>query len=1073
MILAKGRKLVINKRKLPIIAVLCSALLIGFSNTSHLQAQASAQEEVKSQPEIQSISLDGENVLVKVWVPEGLKKIVLEGRSSFGKGTWVPRSVEHISGEGAQTITFTIPRSQELDMLRVRAASKSPLPESFYKGESEFNGNKSEAPITPEGDNRFAVDAGADLAPTEEDDRDVQESDIWAFRGNTLYFFNRLEGLQVIDVSNPNENNVIKRFYLPAAGEEMYVIDDNHVALQVRDWCGFISNETGSQIVVLDVSKDEPEITGSIGIPGNILETRLVGTVLYAASSEYKREVDEEGNNIWTQGTTVSSIDLSNPQEPKQSGSIFVPGWSQAVQATSSFFFVATRGQYPYYNSTVHVVDISDTEGTISLKSQIRVDGWIRDKFKINSQGETLSLIYEVRSDRGRLRHTQLTNYSLSNPERPNKLGSVALGENETLFATRFDGDRVYIVTFLRIDPLWIVDNSNPSKPTILGELEIPGWSTYIHPMGDRLITMGIDNTEGRKPAVQLFDVSNPAKPSLLSKVPLGEKWAWSEANYNEKAFKVLEDQGMVLVPYSSWFGGDNATGTRIIDFNESDLTLRGLIEHDFTPRRATVYNDLIYSISNHELVTVDPADRDEPEVLDELILANSVDKVVEMGDFLISGSLPWYGSRKVTLSVVRKDDQHSILSQLEFSPENPDSSDLDLNYSLSSLIKNGDNVYAILTSDAFQPKLDLPPTPDPDAKPPVNNNAYVSNVYIASIALDQETSQLSILSEDQQLIEDIGWRPQLKSQFLDDENMILYSSGSGYYWPMFFSDARIGVPFYGSQSMSFISVDLNDSGAIEISKVFQPEFANDPESQFYSHFSEFYWAGSRVMFSTTHSEYVPDVIPGLGIVFGGRWHTENTLRSFDFADPENPTPFPAIDLPGRLVGLSHEGQVVYSVGQIYSNDGELVESQLHLQASAYDETSVKLIDNIPFNNSLYSSLSISNGIVYSEYANSEYKITSIRLSEEGKLVQGGQISFETWINDLVEKDGMVFANSYRSLGIVAADFSDLDNPKIIKSWETPGCIYPQLREMSGSLENGYWAPLGTYGIIHFSFDEE
>jgi uncharacterized secreted protein with C-terminal beta-propeller domain len=59
----------------------------------------------------------------------------------------------------------------------------------------------------------------------------------------------------------------------------------------------------------------------------------------------------------------------------------------------------------------------------------------------------------------------------------------------------------------------------------------VPGWSTYIQPLGDRLLSIGIDNVEGWRVSVSLFDVADPAKPGLLSRVPIGTNHSWSEAN--------------------------------------------------------------------------------------------------------------------------------------------------------------------------------------------------------------------------------------------------------------------------------------------------------------------------------------------------------------------------------------------------------------------------------------------------------------------------------------------------------------------------------------------------------------
>src|SRR5262249_34062986 len=94
----------------------------------------------------------------------------------------------------------------------------------------------------------------------------------------------------------------------------------------------------------------------------------------------------------------------------------------------------------------------------------------------------------------------------------------IAVGES--LWATRFAGDKAYLVTFQSIDPLWTVDLSDPANPTLLSELEVPGVSTYIHPIdGDNLLTIGYGSDEewgiDWSTSISLFDVSDPTAPSL------------------------------------------------------------------------------------------------------------------------------------------------------------------------------------------------------------------------------------------------------------------------------------------------------------------------------------------------------------------------------------------------------------------------------------------------------------------------------------------------------------------------------------------------------------------------------
>ncbi|MBW1762229.1 MAG: beta-propeller domain-containing protein, partial [Deltaproteobacteria bacterium] len=109
------------------------------------------------------------------------------------------------------------------------------------------------------------------------------------------------------------------------------------------------------------------------------------------------------------------------------------------------------------------------------------------------------------------------------------------LAEGERIFSARFLGDLGYIVTFRQVDPLFAIDLSDPENPKVLGELKIPGFSDYMHPLGDNhLLTIGRDIDEETQrdngTALQIFDVSDPVNPMLAHKALVGE--GYSEANH-------------------------------------------------------------------------------------------------------------------------------------------------------------------------------------------------------------------------------------------------------------------------------------------------------------------------------------------------------------------------------------------------------------------------------------------------------------------------------------------------------------------------------------------------------------
>ncbi|MEZ4257045.1 MAG: beta-propeller domain-containing protein [Polyangiales bacterium] len=170
-----------------------------------------------------------------------------------------------------------------------------------------------------------------------------------------------------------------------------------------------------------------------------------------------------------------------------------------------------------------------------------------------------------------------------------NIVGSTpALAEDESIQSVRFIDDMAYVVTFRQVDPLFAIDVSDKTKPTVLGELKIPGFSTYMHPLDKtHLLTIGYDadeetgQTEGMQ--VQIFDVTDPTKPTRTHQYSLGGDWGYSEANWNHKAFTYYDHLGMLAFPYSSWSGDWNTYRSSLELFHvdaEDGIDKVGSIDH-------------------------------------------------------------------------------------------------------------------------------------------------------------------------------------------------------------------------------------------------------------------------------------------------------------------------------------------------------------------------------------------------------------------------------------------------------------------------------------------------------------
>ena len=307
--------------------------------------------------------------------------------------------------------------------------------------------------------------------------------------------------------------------------------------------------------------------------------------------------------------------------------------------------------------------------GLPSLASPISVSvqGIIQDKFKVHQNGNAVFAITQSWGSNWR-QCTKLESFTLANGV-ATPASSLTLVEGESLHATRFDGNTAYAVTFRNVDPLWIIDISDVTAPKIVSELEVPGWSSYILPVGDCLAAVGV---EGGKVVASLFDVSDPANPALASRVEVGgdDGWTWSEANWNEKAVAILPDKNLILLPYQSWKWGNGAdSAVQIIDLDAAGKSLakRGIIKHGFHPRRATALEQgILASISNRELLIVDASDRDNPAVLSDSTLAFGADRILFAGDrFIVHCEDADWGSNNAAIRVSDAADPENILAEV------------------------------------------------------------------------------------------------------------------------------------------------------------------------------------------------------------------------------------------------------------------------------------------------------------------------------------------------------------------------------------------------------------------------
>ena len=189
----------------------------------------------------------------------------------------------------------------------------------------------------------------------------------------------------------------------------------------------------------------------------------------------------------------------------------------------------------------------------------------------------------------------------------------TGLAFTEDIRSARFDGDRGYLVTFFRKDPLFVIDLSDPLNPKVSGKLEIPGYSSYLQPIaGQRVIGIGQNaNENGWETGLQvsLFDISDPKNPirsaNFLFQTDESFDWSESIAQSDHHAFAFFPQQGILALPVSTWNVNGYESTAYILRIGKSDITLIGKVAENGSATRNVRIGENLYAISSKEVKIV------------------------------------------------------------------------------------------------------------------------------------------------------------------------------------------------------------------------------------------------------------------------------------------------------------------------------------------------------------------------------------------------------------------------------------------------------------------------------------
>jgi hypothetical protein len=558
--------------------------------------------------------------------------------------------------------------------------------------------------------------------------RVLREADRVQRAGSRLYVLTRSGALAIIETHEGHTLQLLSTYPLGGKPLEFYVEGDRaHVLVNERE--RWIADGPGgrwassSELITLDVSRGEsPYELERFELPGSFTDSRKIGDRLYVVTHDSGTCAGCE----LTSNTRVSSFIVERTHlRPVDSVRIYPPRDTYDLQPRSLYatkqrlFLAGATGLGFVAQSEIHVVDISDEGGRMTLGAKLAVAGQVNSRWQMDEYEGVLRVVSQFSNGLSGA-DPRVETFRITSSREISPLGGTALKltRPESLMAVRFDGTRAYAITAeVLVDPLFTIDLSDPAHPHQRAELKMPGWIHHLEPRGDRLVALGFDpeHPEGIL-NVSLFDVANLDTPHLLKRVNFGHRATIDPAQDRiHKVFQVLDDQGLILVPFTSaikpWRDSVGVchvpqSGVQLIDLRRDDLTLRGVAPHEGAAMRTFVSGDHLFVVSDREASTYDYGDRDAPRRAASLVLNTQAlaTAVMDSGVTVHVGGTASASLAELTFSRPTPMGL-SALSTLTISAPMPATACTDVPWVAwqdAGLFSNGDQVYLAAPIDPF-----------------------------------------------------------------------------------------------------------------------------------------------------------------------------------------------------------------------------------------------------------------------------------------------------------------------------------------------------------------------------------
>ena len=391
--------------------------------------------------------------------------------------------------------------------------------------------------------------------------------------------------------------------------------------------------DTGTTIVMsFDITKrNQPKLIRSNTQDGSYRSSRMVGNILYTVSQYYVRAESEETlENVCIPKVGGAEIGCDCIFLPETAGDSYILltalDTASKDSAVSSVAVLGNSGNYYCSEDTFYVIaeDYNYKDNNPEIREKTVINSFSLDGTSIafKATGEVTGRIinqYSLDQYEGKLRiattcFNNRTNKNVSslyvldkNLDTIGKLEDIA--NNEQIKSVRYMGKQAYIVTFRNTDPLFAIDLSDPKNPTVKGELKIPGYSAYLHPIGDNLL-IGIgyegdsQNADFDSVKVSLFDISDPINLKELDKLVYLKTSTSVRENPKELIYKA--DEGILGMPMNTYDENGVDRLFYIIQVKDNKLTLKHKLMHlsgyykGINHFRGTYIGDSFFTVSDY-----------------------------------------------------------------------------------------------------------------------------------------------------------------------------------------------------------------------------------------------------------------------------------------------------------------------------------------------------------------------------------------------------------------------------------------------------------------------------------------